>query len=1130
MKPYRKISVPDNEMLKAVKEACGLKEGGKLTVSGLKGSSASFFVSLLFSQIKKTIVTVVPKAEAERLYDDISFFSCNEIAPYFNMSCDDSEANILFFPPVEVLPYEDVQPYKEILFKRIETLYRLGSEDKGLVLVTTCEALMQKVMSRENLLSSSRLLKEKHILDREEFKGNLLYKGGYKQVDMVEERGDIALRGGIMDIFPPLYESPVRMEFLGEEIDSIRTFDIDSQRSLSRLSQALILPACLSSETSSTLMDYLPSDAVFCIKDPAFLRQDAKRFRLEAEDRFKQAKDKGALRNPRRCFLSDGDLMKSLRRFSVIYLEFLKPTEHSGRVFPLRVESNEDIRRDILSQKGDFLLKPLAERIDKWREEGWNINFIVRTSGQKERLRDILSEYGISFSESAGRGVRKDFNPSILIGHLSEGFLMPSSGLVLITEEEIFGHKLKRRPPVGRKKGELLSSLSEIDTGDLVVHTFHGIGIYRGLVRLSVEEEESDYLCVEYAGGDKLYLPAYKLALLQKYIGGEGASPPVDKLGGITWARVKRRAKKAAQKVAQELLATYAARKALKGFAFSSGGRLFQEFEASFEYEETPDQKRAIDEVLQDMESERPMDRLVCGDVGYGKTEVALRASFKTVLDNKQAAFLVPTTILAQQHYETFKYRFAPYPVNVEVLSRFKTHREQKEIIKRLAEGGVDILIGTHRMLQDDVVFKDIGLVIIDEEQRFGVAHKEKLRRLKKLVDVLTLTATPIPRTLQISVAGVRDMSIISTPPEDRLSIQTFISHFDKGVIREAIHREISRGGQVFFVHNRIKSVEEMARLIRDLVPDTRVGVAHGRMKETQLEDVMWDFFNKRHDVLVTTSIIESGLDIPTANTIIINMADRFGLAQLYQLRGRVGRSHHRAYAYLLIPEGSRLTDEGRKRLKAIEELSELGSGFTLAVKDMEIRGAGEFLGTAQSGNVEMVGLNMYTRLLEEAVKELKGEEIEEEIDTEIKVPLPCYFPKTYIISDKQRLFFYRRLASAGSLEYLDMIKDELRDRFGEIPRQGINLIGMMGLKILGRRLGVKEIDIGKNRVSIAFCDLNNKNTLPRVSPESIIEFVGKNRENASFTPDQRLIIRFNGKVIDPVSETRKVLLCFINA
>ncbi len=657
----------------------------------------------------------------------------------------------------------------------------------------------------------------------------------------------------------------------------------------------------------------------------------------------------------------------------------------------------------------------------------------------------------------------------IIQGSLANGFFWPADKLAVAAEEEIFERRSTRRgdKPVA---GIFLSSFQDLHQGDFVVHVDHGIGVYRELAHLSAGGVENDFLLIVYQDGDKLYVPVDKLGKVQKYMGMEGQEPKVDKLGGKSWAKAKTKARESAEKMAEELLELYAVRQVKEGHCFTPPDRYFQEFETTFAFEETPDQARAIEDVLDDMTSKRPMDRLICGDVGYGKTEVAIRAAFKAVMDGKQVAMLVPTTVLAEQHYENFQERFAGFPVGVAALSRFKSASQQKAVIEEIRKGRVDIVIGTHRLLQEDVVFKDLGLLIIDEEHRFGVGHKEKLKRLRASVDVLTLTATPIPRTLHMALAGIRDLSTIETPPEDRRSIETYVTSYDELTIREALYRELNRNGQVFFVHNHVQTIGQMAVKLSGLVPEARISVAHGQMKERELERVMLDFIHKKTDVLVCTTIIESGLDIPAANTIIINRADKFGLAQIYQLRGRVGRSSEQAYAYLIIPGETIITRDAQKRLRALLDFSELGSGFKIALNDLQIRGGGAILGSSQSGHIAAIGYELYLELLEKAVRGMKNDGAQAEtIETEINLPVSAFLPDDYIGDTDQRLIAYKRLATLADEEFIEELAGEWRDRYGPLPEPAKNLVLMAMMRLLLRRLKVSRLDGDTENLHLSF-------------------------------------------------------------
>jgi len=702
-----------------------------------------------------------------------------------------------------------------------------------------------------------------------------------------------------------------------------------------------------------------------------------------------------------------------------------------------------------------------------WCEEGHRVVLVVSTPQQAERLTRLFANHDVvverdaeTIAEALGSTApRSHFvRPRLVVGHLSEGFRIPDERLVVITEADIFGEGRQRRRIRRVEVTELLKNLSELKPDDFVVHIDHGVGRYRGLKHLRVADVEGDFLHLEYAGGDRLYLPVDRINLVQKYVGSDGAAPALDKLGGTSWESVKRKARESIFAMAKELLEIYATREVMERRTFSTPDQYFREFEAAFLFEETPDQQRAIEEVLADMQRPKPMDRLICGDVGFGKTEVALRAAFLAVLDGRQVAVLVPTTVLAQQHFNTFRQRFEGYPVRVEMLSRFLTRTEAQNVVKGVASGAVDIVIGTHRLFQKDISFKNLGLLVVDEEHRFGVAHKERIKQMRKLVDVLTLTATPIPRTLQMSLLSIRDLSVIETPPIDRLAIRTYLTRYDEGLIREAILREMGRGGQVFFVHNRVETIEMRARRLRELVPEASIVVAHGQMHERDLERVMAAFFAKKTHVLVCSAIIESGLDIPNANTIIIDRADHFGLAQLYQLRGRVGRSHERAYAYLMIPGEQLITREAQLRLRALQELDDLGGGFKLAAHDLEIRGAGNLLGKQQS-----------EQMMEEAVRELRGEHVSAEVEPEIQLGFPAYIPDSYIPDENQRLVFYRRLAAIRGQSDLDEIATELRDRYGPIPPLADSFLRIMDLRRTLKDYMVIRAVLSDGAVSLQF-------------------------------------------------------------
>ncbi len=727
-------------------------------------------------------------------------------------------------------------------------------------------------------------------------------------------------------------------------------------------------------------------------------------------------------------------------------------------------------------------LRQLASELKEWLTEGFRVRLICQDQPQAKRLRQILQEHLIEpWPEETLWGSE---GLKILTGDCSTGFSIPALGLVLLTEEEIFGARRRTLTRPLYQRGAALSAFTDLQSGDLVVHEEHGIGRYLGLKNLHVDSRAGDFLLIEYAESNRLYLPVERLGVISKYAGGDGGAARLDRLGGASWQRVKESVRAALRQMAQELIQLYAVRSVLERPAFSSDSPWQQEFEAAFRFEETPDQIRAIEEVKADMERPVPMDRLVAGDVGYGKTEVALRAAFKTVMDGRQVAFLAPTTVLAQQHWATFTERFAPFPLRVELLSRFRSPKEQKAVLEGMRQGIVDVVIGTHRLLSKDVGFKDLGLLIVDEEHRFGVVHKERLKQLRKSVDALTLTATPIPRTLYMSLSGIRDMSAIGTPPPERLPVETVVCRFDRTLIKEVVERELARGGQVFFVHNRVQSLPSMTAFLQRLCPQARVVMAHGQMRERELEQVMLRFVGGEADVLVSTAIVESGLDIPAANTIVINRADRFGLAQLYQLRGRVGRERVQAHAYLLVPADGRVDEAAQKRLRVIQELTELGSGFRLAIRDLEIRGAGNLLGAQQHGHVAAVGFDLYAKLLAEAVRELKGEPAETSVDPAITVEVEAYLPDAYVPEINQRLAFYKRLAGLTEVEEIEAVRAELQDRFGPLPPPVERLLEVVGLRIEARALGIEKMEAAAGAARLAFSPGT------RVRPERLLAVI----------------------------------------
>ncbi len=1077
----------------------------KARVYGLVGSARAYMLSRIRDQGQGPLLVIAAThRDAETLRDDFHFFS------------QDEEESTFLYPAWDTLPWDNIPPTPDTIAQRLRVLFHLN-QDEGGVCFASARSVLQKVMPKETLRNLSIRLEKGQDVDRDHVI-RALTQSGYIRVDLVEDRGEFTVRGGIVDLFSPLYPYPLRLEWFGDQIASIRCFDTESQRSIKEIEGATLIPSqelLLDGRPSRSedFLTYLSEKHILVLDSPDLIFQGMASFQEDVSKRFEKASPRSRKSIHPQVFCSDPqEISLRLMEKARIILEELEIARESGEketTFRFRIGDNGHLRSEILSsQRTERLLEPLVKEIEKHRERGLSVFFVSMSPEQAGRLSEVLTAYGVQTDNlqlpfSSISRSRND-RPVILVGNLSGGFSFAQESLTIITEEEIFGERRKVRKPRRKKEGPFITSFGDLNPGDPVVHLDYGIGIYRGLYRLDVGGISNDYLLLEYMHGDKLYVPVHRLNLVQRYIGTGEKKVRVDRLGGTGWKRLKKKIAASVEKLAQEILAIYAARRHFKGFSFSKPDRYFREFESCFEYEETPDQSEAIHDVMTDMERPVPMDRLICGDVGYGKTEVAIRAAFKALTDAKQAAVLVPTTILAQQHYLTFSKRLRDYPVLIESISRFKTTREQKKILEDLETGKIDIIIGTHRLLQEDLIFRNLGLLIIDEEHRFGVTHKEKLKKLRKLVDVLTLSATPIPRTLHMSLTGIRDMSVINTPPLDRQSIRTFLHRFDGEVIRGAILREVKRGGQVFFVHNRVHDIGAMAGYLKDLIPEVSLAIAHGQMSERDLERVMLDFIERKIDVLLCTSIIESGLDIPTANTIIINHAEKFGLADLYQLRGRVGRSNERAYAYLLVPGESALSRDALKRLRAIQEFTELGSGFRLAIQDLEIRGAGNLLGPQQSGHIAAVGFEMYTQLVEKALKRLRGEEIEEEITPEIRWNKPAFIPDNYVENPHQRLSIYKRLSGIQRDEDLDAMRSELEDRYGPIPEPVFNLLEVMSVKPILSHLRVRSFDFNGKRMVLSF------DRKAKIEPTKIVDLAHRCPDRIRFGPDFRLKVQLD--------------------
>ncbi len=1052
-------------------------------ISGLWGSSKALFLSELFDRTAHSIFVVTPDSEtAESLSADLRFFS-----QFFQSHPPDYS-----FPYWEILPYDTILPHPDITHTRMSGFLALLSGRRGIFISPAC-SMIQQVIRPATLQGLIRKLEPGMEMDKETLAAHLV-DIGYEPSELVTARGTFSLRGGIVDIFSPAEDGPVRVEFFGDTIESLRSFDPETQRSVSQTESSVIMPAREPGEgvNLGSLFEYLSDEDIVVFDEAAEIKKRSGEYWSQILETYKDAllqgrrvAEPGSLYFPWDEINGLRELFQNKIEVSAIPLEgtssfsinSVSSLLSSRTCFGTpQFEALKHVQGD--THKGS-VLKETAEVMDVLRKE--NLLIVVSpTAGQAERLRDILMEYDVPATitgpiklpdlsgREGGRKVEKSLPVHIITGHLSSGFLYPQAYLIFITEDEIFGKKSRRRPPSKQKTRPFQTSFNDLREGDYVVHLQHGIGQYDGLVRKKLSGGEGDFLRIRYSGNDYVYVPVSKMDLVQKYAGAEGHVPHIDRLQGSQWEKTKRRVEKAIEEIAGDLVELYAARMVVERSPYLPDNHLMNEFESSFEFEETPDQLTAIEDVMRDLSTAKPMDRLICGDVGYGKTEVALRAACKVVIEGKQAAILVPTTLLAHQHYQTFSRRFASFPVRVGMLSRFSSHKEQKEIIRGLADGTIDIVIGTHGLLQKDISFRNAGIFIVDEEQRFGVSQKERLKQLRKSVDVLSLSATPIPRTLQMALLGIRDLSVIETPPEDRLAIHSVIIPFDKKIIRTAILREFDRGGSVYFVHNRVENIAAMANLLHELVPEARTGMAHGQMRERLLEDVMIKFINGEYNLLVCTAIVESGLDIPAANTIIVNRADMFGLADLYQLRGRVGRAGHQAYAYLVVPADDSLTADAKKRIKAIQELTGPGAGFRLANKDLEIRGAGSLLGRRQSGHIASVGFELYTQMLDRAVKQFRGEKIEEDFIPTINLRIASYIPEEYVCDSPQRLSLYKRLSAIREVSQIASMKDEMVDRYGPLPEQVENLLKIIEIKLLACMARVSKIEDGDGGIAFS--------------------------------------------------------------
>jgi transcription-repair coupling factor (superfamily II helicase) len=1050
-------------LLKTAAGRLGLGVSGQ-GVSGLTAAAKALFAAA--AAVRDRAVLVVPTdADVEQLTPDARFF----LSALEGISDADAANLVVPFPSHEIDPYRGLSPHFDIASARARTLHALSTGAARLV-IASATALLPRLSAPSRFKATGFTLRSGDEISPIDF-GDRLADAGYTRQDPTDEPGEFSVRGGVVDFYAAGARHPIRLEFVGDTIESLRTYDPGTQRSIGPIDQAHIVPlqelltgvapgispAEDTLDRSATFVDYLAdAQPTVLVSEPDEVRAAFVKQREQIDASYAEA-----LRKNERA---------AGPRSLVVGWEDVAATLAAATPLETLALGTEDAVRHIASQPA----MGFSGRVPDWvadlrtaRQAGETVVFVAHSQGRAERVVEMLADYQVPAApidrgEDAHAGA-----VLVAVGHLSKGFRLPGAALQLWAETDVFDEERQTHEKRRSATRTFLSDFRDLKVGDLIVHVDNGIGVFVGLKKIDVGLETQEFMELRYAGEDKLFVPVERLDLVQKYTG--ASRPALDRLGGTTWQKAKTRVKKQMRDMAEELLKLYASRKAIPGHAFSPDSHWQQEFEDSFEWELTLDQQNAVTDIKRDMESPTPMDRLLCGDVGYGKTEVAMRAAFKAVMDGKQVAVLAPTTVLAFQHLKTLTDRFAAFPVRIDMVSRFRTKAEQKATLEDLEAGRVEIIVGTHRLLSNDVKFRDLGVLVVDEEQRFGVAHKERIKQLKKRVDVLTMTATPIPRTLNMSLAGIRDMSIIETPPKDRLSIQTNVVKFDQEVMRRAIGNEMQRGGQVYFVHNRVESIYSMADLLHRLVPEARIGVGHGQMSEDLLEKVMVDFVAHKYDVLLATTIIENGLDIANANTMIINRADRYGLSQLYQLRGRVGRSDRRAYAYLLVPPEDNLSPVAKKRLAAIREFSDLGSGFRVAALDLEIRGAGNLLGGEQSGQIEAVGFDMYMKLLEQTIKELKGEEIEDEVRANVNLRVDLRIDETYIPDMNQRLTIYRRMAGVRSEDELRNLIEEVRDRYGPPPATIENLAEYAFIRLLADRVGIESIDRDGQLVVLRF-------------------------------------------------------------
>ncbi|MDQ2712050.1 MAG: transcription-repair coupling factor [Acidobacteriota bacterium] len=1128
-------------------------EQGPYFVSGLVSTAKALYLTLLYQATEKPLLVLVDgNKQAETLLESVEVF--------FNLFFEGRNLPPpQLIPALDVLPHQRLSPHSEIAEKRAVGLWRLSTERVPITIVPLASALL-RTESASFYRQLALVLRTGEEMALEDLSQHL-ETIGYQRREPVEMVGEYSIRGGIFDVFPAEASRPVRIEFFGDEIESIRQFDVESQRSVLKVNSATLLPLAEYPQSRSLLKELaraadqleidlsnpgeifpgweflvpivrprtdnvlsLASDVLVLIDEPSAVESASDRLwqRLEHPDR-------PAPIDPDKNFLRWDELKRSLEgRAQVNFQELeLLGEQHSGP---------EDKRFHISSRPSLTFQGNMPVAVGEAKNlihAGYRVAFFAASIGEVERLADVLGEYSVPFQlglESSA-GTRPSLaerayhagavsSTFLIKGSVRRGAVLSDSELAILGSEDLFETSdLVARQPTKSQLAAFAADVADLKPGDFVVHATHGVGQFVGIREIAQGEQKGDFMLLEYAGDSKLYVPLTRLDLVQKYRGAGEAKPHLDRLGGATWEKTKSRVKAKMRDMADELLKLYAQRRMSKGFSFSPDSNWQREFEDAFEYAATKDQLNAVSQIKGDMESEQPMDRLLCGDVGFGKTEVAMRSAFKALGDGKQVAVLAPTTVLSFQHYETFKRRFASFPVRVELVSRFRTAKEIKQVLEEVAAGKVDVLIGTHRLLSKDVEFSDLGLLIVDEEQRFGVRHKERLKQMRHNVDVLTMSATPIPRTLHMSLLGLRDMSVIETPPKDRLSINTVVAHFNPDLVKTAIEQELARQGQVYFVHNRVDTIFMRAAFLQELLPQARIGVGHGQMGETELEKVLLGFMRREYDVFVCTTIVENGLDIPLANTILIENAERYGLSELYQLRGRVGRSNRRAYAYMMVPADTQLSEIARKRLAALKEFSDLGAGFKIAALDLELRGAGNLLGGEQHGHIEAVGYDTYVRLLEESVRELKGEEVPLEIHANLNLGLEIRIPTSYIADEAQRLRSYKRIADVGDEEKGKRLLDELSDRYGEPPSEVKTLVRFSLLKSVAELAGVESIDRRQGFANIKFHQQS------KIDPFRLMNLV-RHTAGAQFTPAGVLKLPLDGSSnpVNMLDDLRKTL------